>query len=249
MKAPRIVAMLLLLTPVFYAQQQEPFANLLARFDGEHDLAKKESLLRDITDRGGGAGPPLLQLANSTKNTDTRWMAMRGMATLHYVEAAPFLQECLKDPEWTVRANAARALGDLRIKNAASGLIAMFAVEEEPGALQQASLALRLLDVKAAAPYIRQKVPQHPGQTRVWLLQALGGLGSAMDVPLIAGYLDGSAPEAGAAADAIQELTGVDFGPRRMGLQGYPTPVILAARAWWSSHKVDWPHCADCRFQ
>ena len=90
--------MLLLLTPVFYAQQQEPFANLLARFDGEHDVAKKESLLRDITDRGGGAGPPLLQLANSTKNTDTRWMAMRGMATIHCEACAGYPRGLAESP-------------------------------------------------------------------------------------------------------------------------------------------------------
>jgi hypothetical protein len=36
----------------------------------------------------------------------------------------------------------------------------MFAAEKDPGAIEQASLALRVLDVRAAVPYIRIKIPQ-----------------------------------------------------------------------------------------
>ena len=191
-------------------------------------------------------GLSLLRLAESTTNSDTRWMAMRGMATLHYAACAPFLEASLKDSDPLVRANAARALGDLRIRNAADPLLAMFAAEKEPPAVQQASLALRMLNVKAAAPYLREKIPAFTGQTRAWLIQALGALGSAVDdVPLIAGYLDEMMSDM-AATEAIQELAGVSFGPRTLGLSGYPTPQTVAARVWWKSHKEEWPHCADC---
>jgi hypothetical protein len=122
----------------------------------------------------------------------------------------------------------------------------MFAAEKEPPAVQQASLALRRLNIKAAAPYIREKIPAFTGQTRAWLIQALGTLGSVADVPLIAGYLDEMMSDA-AATEAIQQLAGVSFGPRTLGLSGYPTPETVAARAWWKSRKNEWPHCADCR--
>jgi HEAT repeat protein len=170
---------------------------------------------------------------------------MRGMATLHYTACAPFLEASLTDSDALVRANAARALGDLRIRNASAPLLAMFAAEQEPPAIQQASLALRMLDIKAAAPVIRGKIPVFTGQTRAWLIQALGTLGSTADVPLIAGYLDEMMSDM-AATEAIQELAGVSFGPRTLGLRDYPPPETLVARAWWKSHKDEWPHCDDC---
>ncbi len=233
------------------AQPPESIPSLLHRFDREHDLAKKEQLLRTVTDQDRGAGPALLRLARSTSNWDTRWMAMRGMAALHYTACAPFLRASLKDSDWGIRANAARALGDLRIRNAATPLLAMFAREQEPGAVQQASLALRLLDIKGAAPFIREKLPRFTGQTRYWLIQALGALGGDGDAPLIAEYLDFSdipgAMDAEAATYALEELAGVSFGPHATGASTVPPPETLAARAWWASHKALWPSCADCR--
>ncbi len=229
------------------AQQPQSTASLLGQFDNQHDLEVKERLLRTITEEDKGAGPGLLRLAESTANTDTRWMAMRGMATLHYAACAPFLEASLRDSDSRVRANAARALGDLRIGDAADRLLAMFAGEQDAGAIQQASLALRMLRIKAAAPYLREKIPAFTGQTRIWLIQALGTLGDAAgDVPLIASYLD-EMRSASAATEAIQELAGVSFGPRTLGLSGYPTPEIVAARAWWKAHRDAWPKCGDCR--
>ena len=213
---------------------------MLARFDNEHGLAAKERLLLAIT-KDPGAGPALLRLAKSTANPDTRWMAMRGMATLHYTAAASFLETSLKSRDVFVRANAARALGDLRVRKAAPALLAMFAAEEEPPAIEQASLALRMLEVRAAAPLLREKIPRFTGQTRAWLIQALGALGTRADVPLVAGYLE-ERVTSGAATEAIQSLTGLYFGPRPVGLSSDPTPDTLAAQAWWKAHKDQWPH-------
>lgn len=217
------------LTPSLLAQRSESTASLLLRFDNEHDLSAKEYLLLTVTNKDAGAGPALLRLAQSTTNSDTRWMATCGMATLRYTACAPFLEASLKDSDGLIRANAARALGDLRMRNASDALLVKFAAEQEPSAIQQASLALRMLDIKA----------------RVWLIQALGALGSAADVPLIAAYLDEMMSDM-TATEAIQELAGVSFGPRTLGLSGYPPPETLAARAWWKSHKDKWPHCDDC---
>lgn len=247
-----MVAGLLLMAPLsspVLPQQPDSTASLLLRFDNEHDLAAKEHLLRTVTNRDAGAGPWLLRLAESTTNSDTRWMAMRGMATLRYTDCAPFLEASLKDSDALVRANAARALGDLRIRNASTTLLAMFAVEQDPAAIQQASAAIRMLDIKSAVPLIREKLPVFAGQTRGWLIGALGMLGSIRDVPLIAGYLDKNVSGM-AATEAIRELAGVSFGPRSLsttgGVSSYPSPETLAARAWWKSHKGEWPHCDDC---
>ncbi len=243
-----IVAGLITALPLAMVQAQQPQAAQLERFDNEHDYPSKERLLRDITTQHPDAGPALLRLAQSTKNTDTRWMAMRGMATLHYDASAPFLEASLKDTDALVRANAARAIFDLRISDASPQLLAMFAAEQDTGAIQQASLALHGLGVKAALPYIREKIPLYTGQTRFWLLQALGVLGDASDVPFVAAYLENQndMPSEDAATYALQDLTGVHFGYPRTGLGSYPSPELLAARAWWNAHKDTWPRCGDC---
>jgi hypothetical protein len=252
MSNARAVAVFLLITlptPSVFAQPAESTTSLLLRFDNEHDLSAKEHLLLTVTNKDAGAGRSLLRLAESTANTDTRWMAMRGMATLRYTTCAPFLEASLKDSDALVRANAARALGDLRIQNASDPLLAMFAAEQEAPAVQQASLALRMLNIKAAAPYLREKIPALTGQTRAWVIQALGTLGdAAADVPLIAGHLDEMMSDE-AATEAIQELAGVSFGPRTLGLSGYPRPQTVAAQAWWKSHKDKWPNCSDCHLK
>lgn len=252
MSSGRTVAVLLLMMGLSSSVLPQPSgstASLLLRFENEHDRSAKEHLLLALTNADPGAGPALLRLAESTTDSDTRWMAMRGMATLHYTACAPFLEASLKHSDALVRANAARALGDLRIRNASTALLAMFAAEQNPGAIEQASAAFQMLHIKAAVPLIREKLPVFTGQTRDWLIGALGMLGSIRDVPLIAGYLDEDVSGM-AATEAIRELAGVSFGPRSFGtnggVSGYPPPETLAARAWWKSHKDGWPHCDDC---
>jgi hypothetical protein len=241
----------LVIVPSACPQAPLPSGDLYARFDNEHDLARKELLLGQITDKRLSAGPTLLNLAEHTTNSDTRWMAMRGMATVRYEACAEFLETSLKDPDGLVRANAARALSDLRVT--ASGhpnIQVMFAAEKDPRAIEQASLALRVLNVRSAVPYVRIKIPQYTWQTRTWLLQALGALGSSSDVPLIAGYLNSSdMASAMAATAALEELTGISFGLHREGPSGYPTAEMLAARDWWKSHKAAWPSCDDCHYR
>jgi hypothetical protein len=225
--------------------QQSVMSAALRHFDSEHDLAAKERLLLRITAGGAAVGPPLLRLAQTTTNTDTRWMAMRGMAAVHCASCAPFRVASLKDSDPLVRANAARALGDLGIKEASDPLRAMFAAEKNGPAVEQSSLALSRLNVRAAVPDIRRKIPEFTGQTRGWLIQALGHLGSSADVPFIADFL-GDGMSGQMATEALQELTGVDFNIHQSGLSGLPSPETLRAQAWWRSHKDAWPRCDDC---
>ena len=75
----------------------------------------------------------------------------------------PILEAALKDSNVFVRANAARALGYLRIQDAVPALLAMFVAKRDGPAVEQASLALRMLEVKAAAPFIREKIPAFSG--------------------------------------------------------------------------------------
>ena len=230
--------------------QTLPLQEALRTFDEQHDLAKKELQLLDLTHQHPDAGPALLALAKTTPHTDTRWMSMRGMRDLHYTGCEPFLTRSLTDDDALVRSNAARVIGDLHLKHASKELLKMFAAESEPRPIEQASLALRELNVRAAAVEIRAKIPNYTGQTRAWLLQALGALGTKRDVPLIAAYLDSSdRGSALMAPEALEQLAGLDFGPTPNGGEGFPSKRMQAARLWRQSHKESWPRCDDCKFR
>lgn len=233
------------------AQMQTlPLQQALREFDEQHDLAKKEMQLLGLTHQHPEAGPALLVLARTSRYTDTRWMSMQGMRDLRYKGCESFLKRSLEDDDSLVRANAARVIGDLHLEHSRKQLLKMFAAEQDPGAIEQASLALRELDFRAASVEIRAKIPNYFGQTRDWLLQALGALGTKNDVPLIAAYLDSSdRGSALMATDALEQLAGLDFGPTHTGGDGFPTKRLQAARSWWQSHKESWPRCDDCAFR
>jgi HEAT repeat protein len=152
--------------------QMLPLKESLRAFDEQHDLAKKEMQLLELTHQHPEAGPALLALAKTTPHTDTRWMAMRGMRDLQYKGGEAFLRRSLADDDSLVRCNAARVIGDLHLQHARKTLLKMFVDETEPRAIEQASLALRELNVTEAATEIRTKISNHTLQNRAWLLQA-----------------------------------------------------------------------------
>src|SRR6185437_7753972 len=246
-----VVLATVFITQSMIAQEARSLTSFLNTFDQEHDLAKKDRDLQDLIKQYPQAGPSLLMLAQATRYTDTKWMAIRGMGDLQFRDCEPFLRKALTSPDALVRSNAARVIRDLEFHSAEGDLIAMFALERDPRAIEQASLSLSNLKVEASVPLIRQKIPQFAGQTREWLLQALGRLGNKSDVPLIAGYLSTPDPAESSttAVDAIEEITGVNFGPRQTGPQGIPTFRTMQARSWWQSHRENWPRCDDCHFK
>jgi hypothetical protein len=223
------------------AQDQEQTASLVLRFQETHDLADKERVLSLVIQRGYPAGPLLLRLAKTTNDNDTRWLGVRGLGMLKFEDAAPFLIESLKSDEHYVRANAARALGELRYSPADSALIHLLAAEQDAGVIEQTSLALRMIKAQDAIPIIKSRMSFNSPQTRCWLLDAIAGLGSKNDVPFIAKYLyssdTGSEGIPLCASRALATLTGEDFGlPKTSGLFDPHAPV-LKARNWWEQAK------------
>jgi len=191
MLSSRTVAVFLLMTPLVpsvLAQRSESTASLLLRFDNEHDLAAKEHLLLTVTNKDAGRAT-VAPTRGSTTNSDTRWMAMRGMATLRYTDCAPFLEASLKDSDALVRSNAARAW-----EISASGTRPPRCWPCSPLSRTQRRFNKHLPHSRCLTS--RQpcrssgKTPCFHRQTREWLIGALGMLGSIRDVPLIAGYLD-----------------------------------------------------------
>jgi len=233
--------------PCFAMQSNPaPIAQEMAldHFDHEHNLARKEELLRGITEQFTGCGPDLVRLAEKIDQVDTKWMAIRGMSKLHFAGAADFLQKSLGDKNSAIRANAARALGELRIQRSGEPMILMFKEDYDIGVLDQTSVALVVLHAREAVPLIKDKIRKYPA-ARAWLLGALGGIGDRDDVAFLAQYLWLDSTEAGSAAAAIQRITGVRFSgplsPIGGGPQSSPSPAVLKARAWWKAHEAEYP--------
>jgi hypothetical protein len=222
-------------------QENEPTGALVLRFQQTLDLIEKEAILNRITHRRD-SGRLLLSLAKATDDPDTRWLAIRGLGMLKFEDAAPFLMDSLQAKEHHVRANAARALGELGYSRAAPALIQQLGVEQDAGAIEQTSLALRMIKAQDAIPALKSRMSFDSAQTQCWLLGAIGEMGSKNDVPFIAQYLD--APLAAVplcAAEAITSLTGENFGLSRSGGLFDPQAPVLKARIWWERAQKQYP--------
>jgi HEAT repeat protein len=185
-----------------------------------------------------GAALTLMEIVRETKDSDAKWRAIRALRDLRYNAAAPLLLECLKDDHHYVRANAARALGDMRIWTASTPLIDLLKQEKDGGVIEQTSLALTLLQAHEAVPVLKRCANQQSGQTLVWVLQAIGNLGSRTDVPFLAERLNSSSiGEQDTAARGIENLAKVDFRfPKQDGPYN-PEAAIKRAKDWWEKDK------------
>jgi RNA polymerase sigma-70 factor (ECF subfamily) len=189
-----------------------------------------------------GIGQTAMELVKTTKDPDAKWMAVRMLGYLRYEPAIPLLLASLSDPHHYVRANAARALGDMRVAAAAKPLTELLKREKDGGVIQQTSLALANLHYAGAVPVLKAAAKHDDVQTRMWVLQAVGRLGGKRDVPFLARFLldDPSSLVQMVAAQAIEQLAGVDFGfPRRPGPSG-PEEGLKRARAWWQEHQGEY---------
>lgn len=211
---------------------------LYSRFVAEANRVKKEQLLNEIVSQPN-AGPRLLGIASRTDNMVTKWMCIRGLGQLKYQDAAPFLIKNLDHPHAYVRANAARALGEMRASSATSDLIRLLSREKHGGVIEQTVLALQWLDARDAVPAMKGVALHTSSQTCCWVLQAIGVLGARQDTPFIAQYLYSRDLSAGmCAARAIEVIAGVDFGfPPRHGPMS-PHQPVERARQWWGINRA-----------
>jgi RNA polymerase sigma factor (sigma-70 family) len=195
---------------------------------------------RDIV----GAGETAMELARTTKDPDAKWMAIRILGNLRYERAVPLLLDSLTNPNHLVRANAARALGDMRVARAERPLIQLLNKETNGGVIQQTVLALGHLHSVEALPALKVAANHDDVQTRMWVLQAIGGVGGKAEVPFLARFMLGDLSPAvqASAAQAIEQITGADFGfPKRSGPSS-PEEGLQRARMWWEKHKAEYEH-------
>lgn len=223
---------------------QDDLSGLLLRFSSESDLASKEAILRRITTTHPDSGPALLKMARGTKDTDTRWLAIRGLGYLKFTGATSFLKLSLLSNAHYVRANAARSLGEMHDSSAVPDLIRAIKKEEDAGVIEQSALALEMLGAREAVPVLEAKVQNRSVQTLVWLLGAVEVLGSKAEVPFFAPFLsDGRPGVAEWASHAMERLTGEDFGFPQCNTDlcvGDYGLGIVNAQQWWLAHKQEW---------
>jgi len=218
-------------------------ANLLAEVQSAQDRAQKEAILSEFAGHFPNGGSELLYIARTTHDDDTEWLAIRQIGTLKYRAAEPFLTQALHSQSHYVRANAARALGDLGDVAAVPELMEILGPEQDSGVIEQTSLALRMLHAHEAVPLLKSKASNPSPQTRMWVLQAVDELGSKADVPFFASFLfDKNEAVAELAAIALQGRVGQDFGVHRCGNGpcNYQVGGVKEAQAWWAIHKQDW---------
>jgi len=82
MASLRIKAAVLLLSSIAWecSISAQSLSALLSDFVSGNDRTTKELILTDITEHHPEAGAALLKIAIQTRDTETRWLAIRGMA-------------------------------------------------------------------------------------------------------------------------------------------------------------------------
>lgn len=181
----------------------------------------------------------LSQIITDTADPEVKWRAVRALGAIRYPRATPLLIECLSDEHPYVRANAARSLGEMRAGDAVEPLIQLLRKEKDGGVIQQTSLALNLLRAREAIPALKNAAVHPNFQTRMWVLQAIGELGSPKDVPFLARFLNDSISDVQyMAAKSIEKIVGVDFGfPKHHGIVSWG-PGIQSAKTWWAENRA-----------
>lgn len=130
-----------------FAGQSQPLLNALKTFDQEHDRAKKERKLLEVTQQHPESGPTLLALAEITQHVDTRWMAMRGMRDVHFRGCETFLIRELKSTDPLLRANSASRAED-RLNDPVTHLLhPMCAIADRPRGLRPGGVFSQADDV------------------------------------------------------------------------------------------------------
>src|SRR5437868_14818733 len=191
MNYPRRVASLFLVICLVGIHQvaAQDLSTLLSRFQAEQDRAAKEAILENITTGYPDAGSALLNIASTTEDTDTTWPAIRGIGWLKFKDAAPFLKQSLSSRSNYVRANGARALGEIHDLSATPYLMRTLKNEQDSGVIEQTALALQMLGAREAVPLLKTMAANPSPQTRVWILGAVERLGSKPDIPFFATFL------------------------------------------------------------
>ena len=180
------------------------------------------------------AGEALMELVRTTEDVDAEILAIRALGHLRYKRAEPLLIQSLGDEDPNVKAIAAYALGNMQAISASGPLIELLKTESNGRVIGWTASALGNIGAVEAIPALMDAANHDTDQVQIYVLYAIGKLGSKRQVSVLAEYLDDSSTGVQvAAAMAIENIVGVDFRfPTQQGLTSYK-PALDRARAWW----------------
>jgi hypothetical protein len=200
-----------------------------------------DMIIADVSPPIGGANEDssaLLERAKSETNPDAKSQAIRELGDLAHEPASGLFSESLRDPNASVRAEAAQAL--LSLKAPSPGRIIM-ALEQETDSsvIQQLLLALESWREWKALPSIKRAAGHPNEQTRISVLRTIGKIGDSGDVNFLSRHLnDASALVGSAAAEAIQAITGEAFDALHPHSSTDLAVYLQKAREWWKANQA-----------
>jgi HEAT repeat protein len=151
------------------------------------DDAQAEYAARQIAAEGEAALPALLPLL-ADPHPDTRWWAVRALASLQGADAIPHLVDALADPDPSIRQCAARGLQERPDERAVPALIA--ALQDSDSLVVRIAANALVAGGQVAVPALLQAARDGPQKCQLEAMRALALIGDQRSIPFMFDALD-----------------------------------------------------------
>jgi HEAT repeat protein len=151
------------------------------------DDAQAEYAARQIAAEGEAALPALLPLLADPR-PDTRWWAVRALASLQGADAIPHLVDALADPDPGIRQCAARGLQERPDERAVPALIA--ALQDSDSLVVRIAANALVASGQVAVPALLQAAQDGSQKGQLEAIRALALIGDQRSIPFMFDALD-----------------------------------------------------------
>ena len=151
------------------------------------DDAQAENAARQIAAHGEAA-LPVLQTLLADPRPDTRWWAVRSLASLQGADAVPQLVQALTDPDPDIRQCAARGLQERPDERAVPALIA--ALQDSDSLVARIAANALVSSGTIAVPALLQAARDGSQKSQMEAMRALALIGDQRSIPFMFEALD-----------------------------------------------------------
>jgi HEAT repeat protein len=151
------------------------------------DDAQAEYAARQIAAQGQAALPALQPLL-ADPHPDTRWWAVRSLASLQGADVIPQLVQALSDPDPGIRQCAARGLQDRPDERAVPALIT--ALQDSDSLVVRIAANALVASGQMAVPALLQAAQDGPQKSQLEAMRALALIGDQRSIPFLFDALD-----------------------------------------------------------
>jgi HEAT repeat protein len=151
------------------------------------DDAQAEYAARQIATHGEAA-LPVLQMLLTDPRPDTRWWAVRSLASLQRVDVVPQLVQALADPDPDIRQCAARGLQERPDERAVPALIA--SLQDGDSLVVRIAANALVASGSMAVPALLQAARDGSQKSQMEAMRALALIGDQRSIPLLFEALD-----------------------------------------------------------